>query len=273
MKQQGTPVALLLPGMGLNSSIFPDLGIATIAPDWSTVPLGADGTGIGTGATRMRAYQTALDDRLSLSREWETGHRIVVAHSFGGMLALDWLLSHDSRGLARIDGLVLIATTAGPMYESVRVRLARIGDHELRLGISKLMPFWNLPVTTRTVKRLFCRGTLATSPVDFGALPSSSDLAIDLGVWRNTDWRAMRSFRLAMRGFDVRKRLGKIDARTVVLHGTHDPLFAKSVAEDLANGIRGAELRLVPGAGHGLPLSHPAEVMRAVRDASTFDIP
>lgn len=272
MKRQGTPVALLLPGMGLNSSIFPDLGIATIAPDWSAVPLGADGTGIGTAA-RMRAYQTALDDRLSLSREWETGHRIMVAHSFGGMLALDWLLAHDSRGLARIDGLVLIATTAGPMYDSVRVRLARLGGRELRLGISKLMPFWNLPVTTRTVKRLFCRGTLATSPVDFGALPSTSDLAIDWGVWHNTDWRAMRSFRLAMQGFDVRKRLGKIDTRTIVLHGTDDPLFATSVAEDLAGGIRGAELRLVPGAGHGLPLSHPEDVRKAVRDTSNLDVP
>ncbi|MFQ5702392.1 MAG: alpha/beta fold hydrolase [Gemmatimonadales bacterium] len=270
MTPPSSPTALLLPGMGLNASFFPNIGLPTVFPDWGPIPLGNDGTLPSTATTRMEVYRSALDDALARSPNWRDGPRIVLAHSFGGMLALDWVLYHGCRGPARLDGLVLIGTTAGPMYETARVRLARFGRRELRLGISRFMPFWNLPATTRTVKRLFCRGSLGVCPVDFSSLGSTSDFAIDSGVWRNTDWRAMRSFRLAMQGFDVRHRLSEIDVPTIVLHGTDDPLFATQLAEDLAGGIHGAELRLIRRAGHGLPLSHPGEITRAVRDCLEF---
>jgi 3-oxoadipate enol-lactonase/4-carboxymuconolactone decarboxylase len=76
----------------------------------------------------------------------------------------------------------------------------------------------------------------------------------------------MRSYRCAMRGFDVRGMLGDIGVPTIVLHGTEDTLFATSVAEDLARRLPDAELRLVEGAGHVLSLTHGEEVRRAVGD-------
>ena len=109
-------------------------------------------------------------------------------------------------------------------------------------------------------------GSLAAQRVDFRSLANRSDLALDVAGWRNTDWRAMRSYRTAMRGFDVRARLGEIPVPTIVLHGTEDGLFPLSVARDLAGRLPNAELRVVPGAAHGLPLTHGEEVQRALRD-------
>jgi pimeloyl-ACP methyl ester carboxylesterase len=51
-----------------------------------------------------------------------------------------------------------------------------------------------------------------------------------------------------------------------VLHGTRDTYFRTPVAEDLAARLPRAELRMVDGARHVLPLTHPDAVQRAVRD-------
>jgi pimeloyl-[acyl-carrier protein] methyl ester esterase len=48
-----------------------------------------------------------------------------------------------------------------------------------------------------------------------------------------------------------------------VLHGTRDSLFPLRVASDLAARLPWAELQVVEGAGHALPLTHPDAVLRA----------
>ncbi len=48
-------------------------------------------------------------------------------------------------------------------------------------------------------------------------------------------------------------RLEGIDAPTVIVHGTADPVFGVDHAVALADGIPGAELRLIEGLGHELP--------------------
>ncbi len=258
--------ALILPGMTLNATVFPDVGVPTVAPDFNRLRLGRDGSTATLAERRMGVYAEMLDALLRASDIWSVPHRIAVAHSFGGMLALWWLLNHRDGDSARVDALVLIATTAGPMYDRARFRLVRLWDREWRIGIRRLMPLWNRAFVTRAVKRLVCGGRLDTESVDFRAHPITSDLALDLAGWRNTDWQAMRSYRLALAGFDVRERLGEIAVPTIILHGTEDTLFDSETARDLARGLPNAELRFIPGAGHALPLTHGGDVVRAVRD-------
>ena len=50
-----------------------------------------------------------------------------------------------------------------------------------------------------------------------------------------------------------RHRLGTITVPTLVVHGDDDPLFPLPHADALAREIPGAELLVVPGAGHGVP--------------------
>ena len=259
-------IVLLLPGMSFNASIFPDFDLTTIALDFNELALGRDGGAASDG--RMEVYRRLLDDFLAGEPAWATGRRIVVGHSFGGMLALEWLLTHGGKGIGRIDGLLLIATTAGRMFDVARLRLGALGGREHRLPLKHLMPIWNLRLVTRAVKRITSGGSLTARRVDFSSLVDRSDLALDLAGWRNTDWRAMRSYRIAMRGFDVRDRLGDIRVPSIVLHGTEDRLFPLAVARELAGRLPQAELRVVPGAAHGLPLTHGSEVQRALRDLS-----
>jgi pimeloyl-ACP methyl ester carboxylesterase len=251
-------VVLLLPGMSLNATIFPHLDGPTLATDFHAFAPPTPG---------MAPYVAEVDT-LTTHPSWtQAQNRVVVAHSFGGMLALSWLLARSPT--ARLTtGLVLIGTTAGPMYDAVRLRVAGWGDHEIRVPIAPLIRLWNNPTVTRTMQRLMNAGSLQGHGVDFRTLPYTDDIRIGIAGWHATSWEARRAFREAMRGFDVRERLGEIDVPGIVLHGTRDCYFTTRVAEALAHGLR-ADLRLVRDAGHVLPLTHGDEVVRAVHDLAS----
>jgi pimeloyl-ACP methyl ester carboxylesterase len=247
--------ALVLPGMSLNATTFPPLPAETLAPDFNRFAA-VDGRG-------MQPYLEAVD-RLADAPLWRSAsRRVVVGHSFGGMLGLAWLLRHEGRGPARVDGLVLIGTTAGPMFDAVRVRVGTVGRRELRVGVGSLVSLWHRPAVTRGFKHLVSR---ETATVDFRALRHRGDLAVGLAGWRNTEWTARMAYRQAMDGFDVRARLGEIATPAIVLHGTRDRLFPLESARRLSAGLRDAELRVIPGAGHVLPLTHGETVVAAVRE-------
>jgi pimeloyl-ACP methyl ester carboxylesterase len=54
---------------------------------------------------------------------------------------------------------------------------------------------------------------------------------------------------------DRRAKLRTIKAPTVVLHGAEDPIVPVEAGRDVAANIPGAELRVIPGMGHDLPIA------------------
>jgi pimeloyl-ACP methyl ester carboxylesterase len=260
---ESEPVILLLPGMTLNGTLMPRFKVDTLAVDFCQfVPDSPD------NRVTMGLYVERLRGTLAAEPLWRrTGQRVVVAHSFGGMLALRWLLEEAHRSEPDLpDGLVLVATTAGPMYDVLRLRLARLGGRSIRIGLRGLVPLWNRPLVTRTVKAVLSPSHAQEGRFDFRTLRRPTDFAVDLAGWRNTHWRAMRGFRLAMRGFDVRDRLHELPIPAIVLHGTDDALFPRQVGEDLARLLPRGRLRIVEGAGHVLPLTHGDAVVAAVEE-------
>ena len=251
--------------MTMNSTIMPDLGTEAISLDFNELTDGPATAG-SRGTSPMGSYVERLDAFLARGNSWRARPRIIVGHSFGGALALSWLLAHTDDGFDSVDGLVLIGTSAGPLFDKVRLRLGSMRKREWRLALKRPLAIWNRPSVTWLVKVLTSGFRYRVGRVDFGSLRRRTDFAMDMAGWRNTDWRAMRSFRFALTGFDIRDRLAEITMPTIVLHGSRDSLFSVDVAEDLAAGLPNAELRIVEGAGHGLPLTHGEEVVRAVRD-------
>lgn len=257
---------LLLPGMTLNASVFPDLGRPTVAVDFAKLVVGPEGRSPDLETKRMNFYVEQLRERLAASSRWrQAGRRVVAGHSFGGFLALAWQAQVSSDPLDRVDGLVLIATTAGPLYDAVRLRLAGGERWAVRVPVTAFMRLWNGRRLTHTMARLLARGG-KVSEVDFRLLRRRTDFAMGLAGWRNTDWRARRAYRFAMDGFDVRHALPRIAAPAIVLHGTRDSFFPVEAARDLAQRLPRAELRIIRGASHALPLTHGQEVVRAVND-------
>lgn len=59
---------------------------------------------------------------------------------------------------------------------------------------------------------------------------------------------------------DRRKRLRRVTAPTLVIHGTDDPLVPVEGGRDTAKAIPGAKLHEIPGMGHDLPLELVDEI-------------
>ena len=64
---------------------------------------------------------------------------------------------------------------------------------------------------------------------------------------------------------DSRPWLARIDVPTLVAVGSHDTLTPPAIAEELAESIPGAVLRVIPGCGHLPPLEAPATVNELLR--------
>lgn len=54
---------------------------------------------------------------------------------------------------------------------------------------------------------------------------------------------------------DRRQKLKNITVPTMVIHGAEDPIVPVEAGRDVAANIHGAELRIIPGMGHDLPLA------------------
>ena len=65
---------------------------------------------------------------------------------------------------------------------------------------------------------------------------------------------------------DLRSRLAKISAPTLVIHGSDDPLVSPEAGKDTAANIGGAELLIVEGMGHDFPPSLFGFVAGAIAD-------
>ncbi len=73
----------------------------------------------------------------------------------------------------------------------------------------------------------------------------------------------MRQMAAVIGGGDRRARLSAITAPTLVIHGDADPLVSVEGGRDTAASIKGAELLIIPGMGHDLPL----ELVETIADA------
>jgi 3-oxoadipate enol-lactonase/4-carboxymuconolactone decarboxylase len=70
----------------------------------------------------------------------------------------------------------------------------------------------------------------------------------------------------AIAAFDLRERLGSIEAATLVLAGAEDPVTPPATALGLAEAIPGAALRVIPQAAHLAPVEQPRRVTDALVD-------
>jgi pimeloyl-ACP methyl ester carboxylesterase len=61
-----------------------------------------------------------------------------------------------------------------------------------------------------------------------------------------------------------REPLSSIRARTLVIHGTADPMFPIEHGTALAEAIRGATMLPLPGAGHGIDRGDWESIVRAI---------
>jgi len=220
------------------------------------------GTGGSTGpldasTVNLEAFVADID---AVRTAFERDHFIVLGHSWGGLLAAAYALRYPER----LDGLILTrpsgpghryaAATAGNQLRS------RTPDEIVRireLAASDAFAQGDTAVASE-VYRLAFRGTLA-DPADLAKL----DLAIAERTARNAP-KITELLGKTMEAPDWWEELAGLKVPALVVHGRHDPVPA-AMAEELARTISGAELLILPDAGHFPFAETPDEVLAAIR--------
>ncbi|MDQ3941325.1 MAG: alpha/beta hydrolase, partial [Actinomycetota bacterium] len=176
---------------------------------------------------------------------------VLVGHSVGGMVALQYCSDHLDQLSTRIKGLVLVNTTHRPALETITggaavARIERAVRHPLDLLGSQHRSIDRLRKIIRPSDSLF----LAVSFSAFGPQASARQVDFTYDMLAETPTDVIFDLFKCYRDFDIGDVLGDISVPALVVAGTHDRLTVSGASQYLDEHLPKAELELIEGCGH-----------------------
>lgn len=180
---------------------------------------------------------------------------LVVGHSLGGIVAQQLAVDRPDLIGGRMAGLALMATTAGGLsvgpaawtgVSTAAVKVARRG----------------MTAAGRVQDRLLAPSDLSWALFRLGIGSSADPTHVELTrqLTAATPFSTLYELMEDVVGFDLRDRLGGIDAPVLVMVGTRDVVTPPRDSRVIAANIPGARLEVFGGAGHMLMLERRSAV-------------
>jgi pimeloyl-ACP methyl ester carboxylesterase len=191
------------------------------------------------GSISMSRY---AEDLFALLQHLEAGPVTLVGHSMGGYVALAFAKTFPQA----LQGLVLVGTKSGadtPEGAAGRRATAeKVRSEGSSVVVDAMAPKMLSPNNVDAGMATSVRGFMAPSKPEgvIGALLGMAERP-DAGAW-----------------------LGAIRTRTLVITGAEDSIIPPSESEALAKAIPGAQLALVPQAGHLVAFEQPEAFNKAL---------
>jgi pimeloyl-ACP methyl ester carboxylesterase len=185
---------------------------------------------------------------------------VVIGWSMGVQIAVEYALEHPTA----VSGLVLVAGSPGDPYAGVlHASVSRVVIPPATFAVQAAALPFGLAMRALTVsprraaEALRAVGVLAPS----ADLDAFTDLAHEFA---RLDWRVyMRTIR-AMGRHDAWPRMAELPVPTLVVGGTADLFLPQASVEAMARDIPGAELLVLPGGTHYLPVEFPEQLAARV---------
>ena len=210
----------------------------------------------------LTADADALRQRLGFDK-WA-----VLGHSFGGHVALEYALRYPGS----LSHLVLTDTGGDGRWaqQNAADLLARRGDSPEKVELVRR--WFNGEFAPAEMSRMSMR--IAGAYFSHPTIPLLAREMLQ-GGWRTKVRPEPFIFagRHLLKGWTVMDRLGEITVPTLVRAGRDDFVFPPECQRELAAGIPGARLQIIERAGHNPHVEQPAEVMQALRDFISADVP
>jgi pimeloyl-ACP methyl ester carboxylesterase len=243
--------ALLVHGQPGSSADF-ELLRRLLSP--SRTVLAPDRPGWGTSAESAGGFGYNADAMLRVLDDAGIDRALVVGYSWGGGVALACAEDHPER----VAGLVL---------------LSPVGPHSVRwVDRMPLLPGVGAALTAGGFVAARAVLLLVELAQRFGGDDGSAGRLRAHSLARSVARkRAAASFLIEQRALfseldAIIARLGEVRAPTVVVSGDQDHLVPAATASALVKAIPSATLRIVPGAGHPLPVFAPEAAAAAVAE-------
>jgi pimeloyl-ACP methyl ester carboxylesterase len=234
----GDPV-LLIHGLGLSGGAWWRT-VDALAPTMRVITF--DHRGVGQSESLAYAYttETMADDAVSILDDLSIERVHLYGFSLGGMIAQQVALRHPER----VQSLVLGGTHSGG-------RRAAFPEPEVAAFFR------------RRARMPSEEAAWASVPYNYGPRSRAEQvdrIAEDIERRQRSPFneRAYRAQLLAAWLHNCYRRLDRIRAPTLVVHGALDRIIPVANAHKTAERVRGAKLRILDDAGHLYPTEEPA---------------
>lgn len=176
---------------------------------------------------------------------------VLAGHSMGGMTAMAYAGTADAAEIARLRGVVFVATAAGEL-----TGLGLPGEVHLMKLLTRLSPRAHLGrlVRERGQERML-----------FGSAPRAEDVRLTARLTGSTPLPTYGAFYSALMAHDEVVSLARLaDVPVDIFVGTADRLTPRRLAERLAHELPEAQLHVVPDTGHMVLLEAPEPIAEAI---------
>ena len=252
------PMVLMHGGPGLDHTTLE--GLAPLARDHTLVFYDHRCNGRSNGRVESMTWENLTADADALRATLGHERWIVLGHSFGGHVALEYALRYPDR----VTQLILMDTAADARwsmensarllakrgYGPATVRMAqRFYNGDLRAGEAAL-------IAMRFMRAYYHRIRVRDLP---------AMIAGGLRLKYRPEAQIF-GFGTLQKGWTVMDRLSAIDCPTLVLAGRDDFLFPPESQAILADRLPNARLEIIERAGHNPQQENPAAVIESIRD-------
>ena len=254
--ETGTPSPTLLLLHGFGGGVFSWRKVtAPLAQQARVIAFDRPGFGLSERPTVTKAqnpYTAAAQVTLSLGLLDTLGvdKAILVGHSAGGAVAVNFALEHPER----VAGLILIDPALSSGGPPAWVRALYNTPQMARLGPYLMRPFGE-DAGLELLRRAYADPSrLAEADIKGYRRPLQAD------NWDKALWEVTK----ANRPYNLLPRLAELKVPTLIISGAEDKIVPLEQTQKAAHSITGAELKVLQGCGHVPQEECPQKFLAAV---------
>lgn len=248
---EGRPL-LLIHGITLQACIWsPQLHL--LADRYRVLAVDVRGHGLSSPGTDGYGRRVAAGDVATVLEHFDLRDAVVVGHSMGGMILMEFAGEHRDVVAERVAGLVFMDTAAYALAPSpVLPAVQRLGGRALaRFEAGHRVP--QRPMGDDDLSWVLTR-------LAFGGRPSGRAVDETRRCGGEMTQASMLACGVDLFHHDARQALAGLSTPCLILVGSRDLLTPVYAARRIARLIPHARLEILPGAGHQLMQERPFEV-------------
>ncbi len=252
------PALVLLNGWSASGLAWPRTWVRELERRFTVVRIDNRGSGYSRFAATPFTMADLADDVAAVLDEAEADRATVLGMSMGGMIAQEFAIRHGDR----LDGLVLTATRPpAPAYATPK-------------RASMLVDLLGSPRSDETLETYFTRVWSTATGEGFADRDPDAIAELVRQILQRPTPRQMLLHQLrAVNGWGHAERLSRLEAPTVVVHGSQDRFVHVINGRRLAELIPHARYVELEGVGHLPPLEAPEQLLELISGVASGNEP